>query len=69
MVGPDLDDLDIVAEPFNLLNRQNIIQVNPVFGSDLTPGPQFSLPILESDARRVQFSLDSDIEGSAVDPG
>lgn len=58
MVGPDLDDLDLVAEPFDQQNRQNIIQVNPVFGSDLTPGPQFDSPIQESDSRRLQFSLD-----------
>lgn len=50
--------LDIVAESFNLLNRQNVDEIDPVFGSDLTPLPQFASPIQESDARRVQFSLD-----------
>ena len=50
--------LDIVAESFNLLNRQNVNQINPAFGSDLVPAAQFGSSIRESDARRVQFSLD-----------
>ena len=50
--------LDIVAESFNLLNRQNVEMINPVFGSDLTPAPGWTMPLQESDARRVQFSLD-----------
>ncbi|MFP5230968.1 MAG: carboxypeptidase regulatory-like domain-containing protein [Acidobacteriota bacterium] len=50
--------LDIVAESFNLLNRQNIDLVNPVFGSNAAPQPQFRGPTEESDARRIQFSLD-----------
>ena len=50
--------LDIVAESFNLLNRQNVDQINSVFGSDLTSIPSFGSVIHESDARRVQFSLD-----------
>lgn len=50
--------LDIVAESFNLLNRQNVEMVNPVFGSDLNSAPGFGGPVQESDARRVQFSLD-----------
>lgn len=50
--------LDIVAESFNLLNRQNVNQIDPVFGSQLVPDARFGLPTQESDARRVQFSLD-----------
>lgn len=50
--------LDIVAESFNLLNRQNVDQINPVFGSNLAPAPRFRSPIQEADARRIQFSLD-----------
>ncbi|HUX43218.1 MAG TPA: carboxypeptidase regulatory-like domain-containing protein [Terracidiphilus sp.] len=50
--------LDIVAESFNLLNRQNVDGVNAVYGSDLSAAPYFQTPIQESDARRVQFSLD-----------
>lgn len=50
--------LDIVAESFNLLNRQNVDQIHSVFGSDLSATPQFRSPIQESGARRVQFSLD-----------
>lgn len=50
--------LDIVAESFNLLNRQNVEMINPVFGSELTPTTGWNTPMQESDARRVQFSLD-----------
>lgn len=50
--------LDIVAESFNLLNRQNVTEINPEFGSRLLPDAQFGSPMQESDARRVQFSLD-----------
>ena len=50
--------LDIVAESFNLLNRQNVEMINPVFGSDLSPASGWKTPLQESDARRVQFSLD-----------
>ncbi|MDE3162497.1 MAG: carboxypeptidase regulatory-like domain-containing protein [Acidobacteriota bacterium] len=50
--------LDIVAESFNLLNRQNVEMINPVFGSKLSPASGWNTPLQESDARRVQFSLD-----------
>lgn len=50
--------LDIVAESFNLLNRQNVDQIDPIFGSDLAAASEYEAPMHESDARRVQFSLD-----------
>lgn len=50
--------LDIVGESFNLLNRQNIDRLNPVFGSNSAPSAQFRTPAEESDSRRIQFSLD-----------
>ena len=50
--------LDIVAESFNLLNRQNVDRIDPAFGSDLAAAPRFETPIHEADARKVQFSLD-----------
>lgn len=50
--------LDIVAESFNLLNRQNVDLVNPVYGSNAGPTPTFRSPLQQSDARRIQFSLD-----------
>jgi hypothetical protein len=50
--------LDLVAEAFNLPNRPNVAQVNPVFG----PGPValsgFLQPLNGIGARRIQFSLD-----------
>jgi hypothetical protein len=50
--------LDIVAESFNLLNKQNIDLINPVYGSGATAEPQFNQPIQVADPRRIQFSLD-----------
>lgn len=50
--------LDIVAESFNLLNRQNVALVNPVYGSDVSAEAAFRKPIQVADPRKVQFSLD-----------
>ena len=50
--------LDLVAETFNLLNRPNVAQINPVFGSNLTPISGFGQPIEGTGARQIQFSLD-----------
>jgi hypothetical protein len=50
--------LDVVAEFFNLFNRANVAQINPVFGSNLTPLPGFGKPIEGAGARQIQFSLD-----------
>jgi hypothetical protein len=50
--------LDVVAESFNLLNRQNVSLLNTTFGSELTSGNGFAQPIAASTARRNQFSLD-----------
>jgi hypothetical protein len=44
--------LDVVAEAFNLFNRTNVSQVNPVYGAG------FLQPITGAGARRIQFSLD-----------
>jgi hypothetical protein len=50
--------LDLVGEAFNLFNRPNIAQLNPIFG----PGPValsgFLQPLTSVGARRIQFSLD-----------
>jgi len=50
--------LDLVAEFFNLFNSANVSQINPVFGSDLTPMPGFRRPIAGTGTRQIQFSLD-----------
>jgi hypothetical protein len=50
--------LDIVAESFNLLNRQNVDLLNPAYGSNATTMTNFGPPLQESDPRRIQFSLD-----------
>ena len=50
--------LDVVAEFFNLFNSANVTQINPIFGSGLTPIPGFKQPIAGIGARQVQFSLD-----------
>jgi hypothetical protein len=49
--------LDVVAEFFNLFNHANVSQINPVFGSNLTPMPGFGQPI-EGIGVQIQFSLD-----------
>lgn len=50
--------LDIVAESFNLLNRQNVDLVNAAYGSNASAAANFNHTIQDSDDRRVQFSLD-----------
>ena len=53
--------LDLVAEFFNLFNSANVSQVNPVFGSGLTPIPGFRQAIAGTGARQIQFSLDFEL--------
>jgi hypothetical protein len=43
---------------FNLLNRTNVAQINPVFGAGLMPQAGFLQPLAGQGARRLQFSLD-----------
>src|SRR6266849_822184 len=50
--------LDAVAEFFNMFNSVNVSQINPAFGSGLTPIPGFRQPIAGTGARQIQFSLD-----------
>ena len=50
--------LDIVAESFNLLNKQNVDLLNPVYGSGISAEGSFAKPIQIADPRRIQFSLD-----------
>ena len=50
--------LDLVAEAFNLFNRTNITQINPIFGAGSRAQPGFLQPLAGSGARRIQFSLD-----------
>jgi hypothetical protein len=50
--------LDLVAESFNLFNRANVAQINPVFGSNLIPIAGFGQPTEALGARQIQFSLD-----------
>jgi hypothetical protein len=41
-----------------LFNHGNVAQINPVFGSNLTPIAGFEQPIQGIGARQIQFSLD-----------
>jgi len=50
--------VDLVAEAFNLFNRANVTQINPVFGGGMFAQPGFLQPIAGAGARQVQFSLD-----------
>ena len=50
--------LDVVAEAFNLFNRSNVTQVNPVYGVGPTPSAGWLRPVSGAGSRRIQFSLD-----------
>jgi len=50
--------LDLVAEAFNLFNRANVAQINPVFGAGAVSQAGFLQPITGAGARQIQFSLD-----------
>jgi hypothetical protein len=50
--------LDLVAEAFNLFNRANVAQINPIFGVGAVSQPGFLQPITGAGARQIQFSLD-----------
>ena len=50
--------LDLVVESFNLFNRANVAQINPVFGSNLNAISGFGQPTQGFGARQIQFSLD-----------
>jgi hypothetical protein len=50
--------LDLVAEAFNLFNRANVAQINPVFGTGATAQAGFLQPIAGAGSRQIQFSLD-----------
>ncbi len=39
--------LDFVAEAFNLFNRPNVAQINPVFGPNLSHSPDSASPSRE----------------------
>ena len=47
-----------MAEAFNLFNRANVTQINPIFGSGALAQPGFLLPLAGAGARQIQFSLD-----------
>jgi hypothetical protein len=50
--------LDLVTECFNLFNRANVAQINPVFGPNLTPIAGFGQATEGVGVRQIQFSLD-----------
>ena len=50
--------LDLVVDAFNLLNRTNITQINPWFGTGRQALPTFAHPVEAASARQFQFSLD-----------
>lgn len=50
--------LDLVAEGFNLFNRANVAQINPVFGAGAIAQAGFLQPIAGAGSRQIQFSLD-----------
>ncbi len=49
--------LEGIIEAFNLFNRRNVVQVNPVryLNTDLQPNPDFGRPTRIADPRRIQL--------------
>jgi hypothetical protein len=45
-------------QAFNLFNRANVAQINPVFGLGSIALPSFLKPLTTVGARRIQLSLD-----------
>ena len=51
--------LEATLDVFNLLNRENVLQVNNVryLNAQLAPNPQFGAATNVADPRRIQFGL------------
>ena len=57
--GPIVSEMrSLPTESFTQFNSANVSQINPIFGSSLTPVPELRQPIAGSCARQIQFSLD-----------
>jgi hypothetical protein len=52
----------VLAEFFNLFNSANVSQINPVFGSGVTPIPDFKQPTAEPMPDRFSFLSISSFE-------
>ncbi len=50
--------LDLVVECFNLLNHTNVSEINPFYGNEAAPLPDFTHPIEVLNPRQIQFSVD-----------
>jgi hypothetical protein len=50
--------LDFVVEAFNVLNRENVTQLDPVFGSSIGPLATYGRAVDAANARHLQFSVD-----------
>ena len=50
--------LDVVAESFNLLNRLNVSEISPFYGTGAAPLVSFTEPMGALNPRQLQFSLD-----------
>jgi hypothetical protein len=56
-VGPVA--LEATLDVFNVLNRKNVLEVNGVryLNAGLLPNPQFGVPTIVADPRRIQVGL------------
>jgi hypothetical protein len=49
--------LDVMVEAFNVFNHVNILAVNNVYGTGLSPNPTFGQPTLAGDPRQMQVGV------------
>ena len=50
--------LGLMVDSFNLLNRTNVVHINPIFGINANPLAGFGRAIGALNARRMQFGLE-----------
>jgi hypothetical protein len=49
--------LDVMVEAFNLFNHVNVLSVNNIFGTGVTPLPTFGQPTAAGDPRQLQLGV------------
>jgi hypothetical protein len=50
--------LELMVDSFNLFNRTNVVQINPIFGTNAGPLPGFGHAIGALNSRQTQLGLE-----------